>query len=110
MNNFIKLFSKYNFEVTEFPHNSFIADNGKVLIVGTVYHFYDEPTTTAAAFYSEDRKEIEEKYKNSKYGIGAEIYTNIMNNHNKFTLRGRIFNHDHSLLEIESALEHFSKI
>lgn len=103
MNEFVKLFRKYGYNV-EVYGESFIADNGVFCVPFTVKEGNLSNECSAVSFLSSDKESIKEHYKGEKY-IGCKVFSDWMNNRLKFTHIGGICNHDHSLFEIESFLK-----
>ena len=106
MTKFVELFEKYGYSVEPCGHNSYIAYNNIYCVTFTEIQ---SPFTAicAVSLYAKDKDAIKEWYlKNDSFGIGANVYDDVMNNRCKFDVyRYGLCNHDHSLTEVESFLQ-----
>lgn len=116
MDQFKKLFEKYGYNVEKLTDRSFLADNGKICVPYTEYS--NTPNGNhyicGVSFLSCDREkliEIIDKRKNMHrlpIEIGFEVWDGYMNGwlmKAGICRYGRIANHDHSIYEIENAIQ-----
>ena len=108
MKSFKKLFENYGFKVEEFGDNSFIATNGKITVPYTEKNPNYLPEICCVSFVA-SMEEVAEYFKEDINVIGYAAYNAAWHNRMPFKQEGGLYNHDHSLGEVETWLKRITK-